>query len=147
MWWLLYSHFCLSLHLSYLGVITSNFNCFNVVTLINCSVFISWSFKNFVFHPPPPPYYFNITSILLCVLDFRFQGTVYQTQLHDLGTKKTAILTLILLTWRMWWAPNNASKWHMWFNLAFKGWIIIAVRVLYLKNNSWLEILVIADMW
>ena len=29
-------------------------------------------------------------------------------------------LTLILLTWRIWWAPNNASKWQMGFNLAFK---------------------------
>jgi len=30
-------------------------------------------------------------------------------------------LTFILLTWRIWWAPNNASKWQMGFNLAFKG--------------------------
>jgi len=30
-------------------------------------------------------------------------------------------LTLILLTWKIWWAPNNASKWQMGFNLAFKG--------------------------
>jgi len=30
-------------------------------------------------------------------------------------------LTLILLTWRIWWVPNNASKWQMGFNLAFKG--------------------------
>jgi hypothetical protein len=28
-------------------------------------------------------------------------------------------LTLILLTWRIWRAPNNASKWQMGFNLAF----------------------------
>ena len=32
-------------------------------------------------------------------------------------------LTLILLTWRKWWAPNNASKWQMGFNSAFKGLI------------------------
>ena len=31
------------------------------------------------------------------------------------------VLTLILLTWRIWWAPNNASKWQMGFNLVFKG--------------------------
>ena len=31
------------------------------------------------------------------------------------------ILTITLLTWRIWWAPNNASKWHMGFNSAFKG--------------------------
>jgi hypothetical protein len=30
-------------------------------------------------------------------------------------------LTPILLTWRIWWAPNNASKWQMGFNSAFKG--------------------------
>jgi len=30
-------------------------------------------------------------------------------------------LTLILLTWRIWRAPNNGSRWQMGFNLAFKG--------------------------
>jgi len=30
-------------------------------------------------------------------------------------------LTLILLTWRIWWVSINASKWQMGFNLAFKG--------------------------
>jgi len=29
-------------------------------------------------------------------------------------------LTLIPLTWRIWWAPNNASRWQMGFNSAFK---------------------------
>jgi len=36
---------------------------------------------------------------------------------------KRYALTLILLTWRIWWA-NNASKWQMGFNSAFKGLII-----------------------
>jgi len=31
------------------------------------------------------------------------------------------MLTLILLTWRIWWAPNNVIKWQMGFNSAFKG--------------------------
>ena len=30
-------------------------------------------------------------------------------------------LTLILLTWKIGWFPNNASKWQIGFNLAFKG--------------------------
>jgi hypothetical protein len=30
-------------------------------------------------------------------------------------------LSLILLTWRIWWAPNNANKWQMGFNWAGKG--------------------------
>ena len=34
-------------------------------------------------------------------------------------------LTLIPLTCRIWWAPNNASRWQMGFNSAFKGLIYI----------------------
>ena len=34
-------------------------------------------------------------------------------------------LTLILLTWTIWRAPTNASKWRMGFNSAFKGLIVI----------------------
>ena len=30
-------------------------------------------------------------------------------------------LTLILLTWTIWRAPINASKWRMGFNSTFKG--------------------------
>jgi hypothetical protein len=30
-------------------------------------------------------------------------------------------LTLILLTWRIVWAPSNANRWQMGFNLAFRG--------------------------
>ena len=31
------------------------------------------------------------------------------------------VLTLILLTWRIWWAPNNSNRWQMGFNSAFEG--------------------------
>ena len=40
---------------------------------------------------------------------------------------KCLYLTLILLTWRIWWAPNNASRWQMGFNSAFKGLTILYV--------------------
>jgi hypothetical protein len=30
------------------------------------------------------------------------------------------ILTITLLTWRIWWAHNNASRWQMGFNSAFR---------------------------
>jgi len=32
-------------------------------------------------------------------------------------------ITLILnpLTWKIWWAPNNASRWQIAFQSAFKG--------------------------
>jgi len=32
----------------------------------------------------------------------------------------TQRLTLILLTWKIWCAPNNASRWQIGFNSAFK---------------------------
>jgi hypothetical protein len=34
-------------------------------------------------------------------------------------------LILILLTWRIWWAPNNSSRWQMGFNAEFKVLITI----------------------
>jgi hypothetical protein len=47
-------------------------------------------------------------------------------------------LTLILLTWRIWWVPNNASRWQMEFNLAFKGLILILLtwRIWWAPNNA-----------
>ena len=38
-------------------------------------------------------------------------------------TSIRSILTLNPLTCRIWWIPNNASKWQMGFNSAFKGLI------------------------
>jgi len=41
--------------------------------------------------------------------------------IYDISSLKVNNLTLILLTWRKWWAPNNASKEQMGFNSGFKG--------------------------
>jgi len=41
------------------------------------------------------------------------------------------ILTLILLTWIIWWAPNNASSWQLGLNSAFKG----LMEFNYIHNN------------
>jgi len=53
---------------------------------------------------------------------------------------RTYILTVILLMWRIWWASNNASRWQMGFNSAFKGLIDKIVHlfwsVLYSYNRS-----------
>ena len=46
-----------------------------------------------------------------------------------LWIKRLLFLTLTLLMWRIWWAPNNASRWQMGFNLVFKG----------LNCNYWLS--------
>ena len=50
-------------------------------------------------------------------------------------------LTLTLLTWRIRWAPNNASRWQMGFNWAFKGLkcpltlILLTWRIWWAPNN------------
>ena len=51
-------------------------------------------------------------------------------------------LTLILLTWRIWWATNNASRWQMGFNWAFEGLkylltlILLTWRIWWAPNNA-----------
>ena len=45
--------------------------------------------------------------------------------IYDISCLKVNDLTLILLTWRKWWA-NNASKQQMGFNSGFKGLNTIA---------------------
>jgi len=41
--------------------------------------------------------------------------------IYDISSLRVNDLTLILLTWKKWCAPNNASKQRMGFNSAFKG--------------------------
>ena len=48
---------------------------------------------------------------------------------------KQIVLTLTLLTWRIWWATISASKWRMGFNLAFKGLIIEAYHLCQLHTK------------
>jgi hypothetical protein len=71
------------------------------------------------------------------VLDRFFKNSVLETQYSAILNRlvcfmKTInkflyvyyeLLTLILLTWRIWWARNNASRWQMGFNSTFKGLI------------------------
>jgi len=45
-------------------------------------------------------------------------------------------LTLILLTWRFLWAPNNVSKSHIGFNSAFKVLIHIFIFISTLLHFS-----------
>jgi len=41
--------------------------------------------------------------------------------IYDISTLRVKDLTFILLTWRKWLAPNNASRQQMGFNSGFKG--------------------------
>jgi hypothetical protein len=51
--------------------------------------------------------------------------TVYSSKIAEVriaGKKRRQRdLTHILLMWKIWRAPNNASKWQMGFNTVFKG--------------------------
>jgi hypothetical protein len=47
-------------------------------------------------------------------LEVSFSNKTYNSKRH---------LTLILLTWRIWRASNNASRWQIGFNSAFEGLI------------------------
>jgi hypothetical protein len=60
----------------------------------------------------------------------------------DPGVDGRIILTLILLTWTIWRAPTNASKWRMGFNSAFKGLRLIFKKwdVKTWTGSSWLRI-------
>ena len=54
--------------------------------------------------------------------------------IFDISSLRVNDLTLILLTWRK-WTPNNASKWQMGFNSAFK-WLkhcyaLLATNIIY----------------
>jgi len=50
-------------------------------------------------------------------------------------------LTLNLLTWKIWWTSNNASRWQMGFNLACKELISFCSDLLFLvcllEMESW----------
>ena len=45
-------------------------------------------------------------------------------------------LTLTLQTWWIWWAPNNANKWQMGFNLAFKELIPSCMQIWFSSTVS-----------
>jgi hypothetical protein len=60
---------------------------------------------------------YRLCCIVVCDLETWRIGAPY---IYDIRSLRVNDLTLILLTWRKWWA-NNASKLQMGFNWAFKG--------------------------
>jgi len=61
---------------------------------------------------------YQLCCVVVCDLETSRMGAPY---IHDVSRLRVNNLTLILLTWRKWWAPNNASKEEMGFNSGFKG--------------------------
>jgi hypothetical protein len=57
------------------------------------------------------------------------------------------LLTLILLTWKIRWALNNASKWQMEFNSAFKGLNSLSLLVMWCTNRFNIQEFYILPHW
>jgi len=73
---------------------------------------------------------YRLWCVVVCDLETSRIGAPY---IYDISCLRVNDLTLILLTWRKWWA-NNASKQQMGFNSGFKGLIIdrLQPKVLHL---------------
>jgi len=52
---------------------------------------------------------------------YQYKKVIKEVFLYNIFVCNKCNLILILLTWRIRWASNIASKWQMGFNLAFKG--------------------------
>jgi hypothetical protein len=64
-----------------------------------------------------PEEYYRMCCVVVCDLETSRIGSSY---IYDISSLRVNNLTLILLTWRKWWA-SNASKEQMGFNSGFKG--------------------------
>ena len=64
---------------------------------------------------------FSPVQIKILYIHAIHSSLLYSSQTKKNGTADTWTLTLTLLTWTIWRAPTNASKWRMGFNSAFKG--------------------------
>ena len=69
-----------------------------------------------------PEEFYRLWCVVVCDLETSRIGAPY-IYVYDISSLRVNDLTLILLTWRKWWTPNNATKWQMGFNSAFKGLI------------------------
>ena len=109
-------------------------------------IFTSFVEEPFVFVDIWRFIYFFCYNILIYVRrlieDMNFFHDVFKT----LGFVCSFVtLTLILLTWRIWWARNNASRWQMEFNSAFKVFKFVFLShgflLLGLLRNVWSTLL------
>jgi len=74
------------------------------------------SFRQFPLTSPPPPR-LRVPS--------PFNWTLHSQPSSNSSSEGNCFnLTLIPLTWRIWWARNKASRWQMGFNSAFK-WLML----------------------
>jgi len=75
---------------------------------------------------------YRTSDVILCAATRNVQPTMPLSDTRCLpynefiNTNCSYRLTLNPLTWRIWWAPDNASRWQMGFKSAFKGLIHVS---------------------
>jgi len=96
----------------------------SVLTRKNVFIVSLWFFINTIYLW----YLWNVHFFVICLMlpvvptGWPFSARCTHFELFSqLCIESACSLNLILLTWRIGWAHNNASKWQMGFNLAFKG--------------------------
>ena len=77
----------------------------------------------------------------MCDLETSRMGAPYiyiyiYIYIYDISSLRVNDLTFILLTWRKWLAPNNASRQQMGFNSGFKGLKYTANVVILGKKHT-----------
>ena len=101
-----------------------HFPCLHIIhpSIVYLTCFFSFTFRFILFLPslPSSTLFHLLLSSPAVMLSFRLLSS----------------LTLILLTWRIWWSPNKASKGQMGFNSAFKGlnslWLLPILILLHI---------------
>ena len=76
---------------------------------------------------------FKILSTYICWKKIYIKCNIWRVAVRPSYIWDARLLTLYLLTWRIWWAPNNASNRQIVFNSAFKG---LEVKILNLLGRS-----------
>jgi len=82
---------------------------------------------------------YRLWCVVVCDLETSRMGAPY---IYDISNLRSNDLTFILLTWRKWWAPNNASRQQMGFNSGFKELRLeksssLAVQYHFLDVHFW----------
>ena len=95
----------------------------SVLTRKNVFIVSLWFFINTIYLW----YLWNVHFFVICLMlpvvptGWPFSARCTHFELFSqLCIESACSLNLILLTWRIGWAHNNASRWHIGFNSAFK---------------------------
>jgi hypothetical protein len=95
-------------------------------------IYICSSLK--VLHLPAPQTWSPLEFSSVCQQTNILLLLIFYTEL-TFFTLKSISINPYLLTWKIWWAPNNASRWQMGFN-SFEGSILLLCDYLYLSNYN-----------